>query len=372
LFGLVCSGGGAVGAYQVGVLKYIHEHFSVDGSSPFKTFAGISCGSLNVVFLAMHSLRAQKDILDLEKLWLDFHVPEYHSDISKKAVRSALKHWFTKKIRKQDSFWSVLDPKPLEEILKRGVDREQFAKCVEKGTTLGLAIAATEIVSGTPVWFMEGAAAIEWDRFHSLGIKTSVIDKHVAASCSVPLLLPPVRIGEHYFYDGGINLARPLSAAIAMGADNILCLRTSIPKSNSLPKYRKNFRPGGRSLFKFILNAVLKDTAYTETEQIGVFNRLFDQIKPYLPSETSEAGVNAVFDERFKVSEYNPINVLSLSPSKSSSEIFKDCSSSIKKIDKRSVPEFMFHRDYIRELIALGYEDAKEDRERLEKFFSTK
>ena len=81
MFGLVCSGGGAVGAYQVGALKYIHENFCNSGASPFQVFTGISCGSLNAAFLAAHSLNAEDDIAYLEDLWLRFH-PDMGPDLS--------------------------------------------------------------------------------------------------------------------------------------------------------------------------------------------------------------------------------------------------------------------------------------------------
>ena len=51
-YALVCAGGGAHGAYQVGVLKYIHEHFCRGDASPFRVFSGTSAGSLNTAFFA--------------------------------------------------------------------------------------------------------------------------------------------------------------------------------------------------------------------------------------------------------------------------------------------------------------------------------
>ena len=83
IHGLVCAGGGAHGAYQVGVLKYIHEHFSRENRSPFQVFTGSSCGSLNTSFYAAESFDAYHSRLWLEELWLGFHVPAYHGNVLK-------------------------------------------------------------------------------------------------------------------------------------------------------------------------------------------------------------------------------------------------------------------------------------------------
>ena len=87
IYGLVCAGGGAHGAYQVGVLKYLHEKFCEDQKSPFEIFTGSSCGALNTTFYAAQSFDACSSRLWLEDLWLHFHVPAYHGNILKNAMK---------------------------------------------------------------------------------------------------------------------------------------------------------------------------------------------------------------------------------------------------------------------------------------------
>ena len=81
VYGLVCAGGGAHGAYQVGVLKYLHEHFCNGDASPFQIFCGTSAGSLNTCFVASRSYDARTARLELEELWMGFHVPQYYGNI---------------------------------------------------------------------------------------------------------------------------------------------------------------------------------------------------------------------------------------------------------------------------------------------------
>ncbi len=46
----------------------------------------------------------------------------------------------------------------------------------------------------------------------------------VLASCSVPGILPPYRIGEEHFLDGGVVNSIPVGRAVALGADRIYVL----------------------------------------------------------------------------------------------------------------------------------------------------
>ena len=119
--GIVCTGGGSAGAYQVGVLKYIHERFCENGESPFSVFTGVSCGALNACFLASHSFNAEKDILYLEELWRGFHVPAYHRHLNVSLVHSALRGLRT--FRKSEN-WSILDAGPVWDVVGRGFDRD--------------------------------------------------------------------------------------------------------------------------------------------------------------------------------------------------------------------------------------------------------
>lgn len=48
--------------------------------------------------------------------------------------------------------------------------------------------------------------------------------QHLAATCSVPLCFPPVRIEGRYYVDGGLRGALPLWAAEAMGARRAIAI----------------------------------------------------------------------------------------------------------------------------------------------------
>ena len=48
--------------------------------------------------------------------------------------------------------------------------------------------------------------------------------EHLAATCSIPLAFPPMRIGGHLYVDGGFRAGLPLWAAEELGASSALAL----------------------------------------------------------------------------------------------------------------------------------------------------
>jgi NTE family protein len=48
--------------------------------------------------------------------------------------------------------------------------------------------------------------------------------QHVAASCAIPFVMSPVRIGDHLYCDGGFRNSLPIWAAVELGARRILAL----------------------------------------------------------------------------------------------------------------------------------------------------
>lgn len=60
----------------------------------------------------------------------------------------------------------------------------------------------------------------------------------VLASCAVPGLLPPVRIGDEHFLDGGIVNSIPVSQAIALGARRIYVMHVGrVDRPLSVPRW---------------------------------------------------------------------------------------------------------------------------------------
>lgn len=66
------------------------------------------------------------------------------------------------------------------------------------------------------------AASIERSREH--WFNTGDLIEPVLASCALPGVFPPVRIGDEHFYDGGLVNSVPLNRAVVLGADTVWVL----------------------------------------------------------------------------------------------------------------------------------------------------
>lgn len=364
IFGLVCTGGGAHGAYQVGALKFIHEKFSSGSRSPFQIFTGSSCGSLNTTFFATESSDAVHGCHHLEELWMDFDVPAYYGSVFKNLLKAFYAQWRSRKLHFPRS-WSILDPAPMQKIIEKGFRRDNLDRSIREKTTLGLAIAATELVSGRTCWFQEGATAKVWNLFHSQGIADRLSASHLAASCSVPVFLPPVKIHDHYYLDGSISLSKPLSAAVIMGASRILTIATDKPFPAILPSYLSGFKPRFSSVVNLLLNRLSHDAALDEAVEIESLNQFYHALSRRARHEKDE--MLPLFHAEARPGHYHPIEIFMLIPS-------KRIRASAGMADEnghmgRRRTRFMFHEKFLREMIDLGYEDAKSKCEDLKSFF---
>lgn len=367
IWGLSCAGGGAHGSYQVGVLKYIHEHFSQDGKSPFQIFTGASCGSLNTTFYAAQSYDAHKSRHRLEDLWLNFHVPAYHGNFLKNVLISVFKEW-RRNPEERHAAWALLDPTPMKQVLANGFIRENLQRAIREGTTLGVGIAATEIASGRTCWFQEGPLAKNWNLFHSIGVLDQLTSKHLAASCSVPIFLPPVKLGEHYFLDGSVSLSKPLSTAVSMGATRIMSIATDRPYSTDLPTYKSGYRPQMIKVIGLLLNRLSHDAGADEAYEIEAFNRFYQGLARKHRRVPEDMEPMPLFHEDSKPYHYHETEIFRFVPSKRI-RLSGDLDD-IPTEKHRRRTRFMFHEDFIRELIAMGYEDAKAKHDDLKKFFT--
>jgi len=77
----------------------------------------------------------------------------------------------------------------------------------------------------------------------------------VLASASIPLLFPPVQIGRHLLWDGGLLVNTPLAPVIAMGAEEIVTVLVTEPPDASVRPFVHFGRAVERTVDSFLENA---------------------------------------------------------------------------------------------------------------------
>lgn len=183
----VLGGGGVLGAVEVGMLRALLERDITPD-----LVLGTSVGALNGALVAREP--ALPVIERLTDLWRTANDAgrQVYGDNPIRTVRRAV-----------STGTHLYSAKPLKERL---VD--------ELGDVL---------IEDLPVRFQVCAASIERAAEH--WFTTGPVVDAVVASAAVPGLLPPARVGDEHFLDGGIVNSIPLGRAVALGATRVFVLQ---------------------------------------------------------------------------------------------------------------------------------------------------
>jgi predicted acylesterase/phospholipase RssA len=121
----------------------------------------------------------------------------------------------------------------------------------------------------------------------------------VLASASIPLLFPPVQIGRHLLWDGGLLVNTPLAPVVALGADEIVTVLVTEPPDPIAGPFPNFGRAVERTVDSFLENAYNVDRKLLLER-----NRLAHlQAQPYREVTLYEA-VRPPRDRRFNAGSY--------------------------------------------------------------------
>ena len=250
----VFQGGGALGAYQVGAFRAIHEK----GYKP-NYFAGVSIGAINSAIIAGNPRNKQIEKLMtfwetvIPKLWSDPFIVDEELDFARHihnhlgslhAVMYGLEGFFMPRLFPPNPLshdtpdkLSYYDTSCLRKTLESLID---FDLINDKKVTLCLG--AVNIVSGEMEFFNNHKMILTPD--------------HVMASGALPPGFPAVKIGDDYYWDGGIYANTPLVTVLdALPELDTLCfvvdcfsLKGKLPQTmDELEERQKDIRYASHS-----------------------------------------------------------------------------------------------------------------------------
>jgi NTE family protein len=285
---VVLSGGGANGAYEIGILKALLEgHSPATGGFAIEPeiFSGTSVGSYNAAYLVSRAdSTGVNAVSELEKIW-ETRIAKIPTRASNGAYRlraniteladlnvllteplsvpsnlladgaffmqdwySRMVHFFqskepvSRRVVKLVDFSTLFCVEPLQSLVRETIDLRKLRGNKKRS----LIIAATDWENGQVRLF--GHLAESAARRASEKMKTfNLLDdntghKAILASTAIPGIFPPVEIFNTLFVDGGILMNTPLSPAIYAGAEVVHAIYLN-PNPEEMP-VRENGRTG--------------------------------------------------------------------------------------------------------------------------------
>jgi len=191
----VLSGGGSLGAVQVGMLRALFE----EGIRP-DFLIGTSVGAINAAWVAG---RPDVDgVLDLAGIWLGLRRNDVFPLSPITGARGLLG---------RSNHFIANDN--LRSVLERNIPYRRL-----EDARLPVHVVATELKSGQATILNSGLAV-----------------PALLASCAIPGVFPPVTIRRREYVDGGVANHTPITVAIELGAARIYVLPVGYPWLNREP-----------------------------------------------------------------------------------------------------------------------------------------
>jgi NTE family protein len=366
--GLVLTGGGSRSAYQVGVLLALAELLP-RARNPFQVIVGTSAGAVAASVLAAEAPHWRRAVAGLERVWANFRSAQvFHVD-TLHMLRAGF-HWVLALLSGGlilSPPKSMLDNTPLRELLSAHVDCAGIRRSIARGHLRAFALCSTSYVTGHSVAFYDGVDSItDWARVQRLGRRTELTLDHLMASAAIPLLFPPMRLGDEYFGDGAMRQLNPLSPAIHLGADRLLIVGVRARRAAGVAVDRRQApMPSPGEIFGYMLDTLFTDQIYGDLEQVERINQLV-QAAP-----AAARGLRQV-ETLMLAPSVDPREIAA----RHTNEMPPGLRALLRVIGGRDASGFQlasyltFEAGYTRELIELGYRDAMEARTALLAFMS--
>jgi NTE family protein len=282
---LVLAGGGARGAYELGVLSVLLPVLERRGERP-DIIVGTSVGALNTAFLAATAHKEAAAVVEEgTRIWDEVRYedvlrPIVSAEEVGRAVVSLAELIGVPGVR----LWNLLDPAPLAATLRRLIAFAQIRRNVASGALTAAAVVATATASGRSVVFHEGGGALKTDTVRGIEyVRTAIGVEHVRASAAIPSLFPAVRVekprgARGWYVDGGVRLNTPIKPALLLGAERVIviALNSLAPPAMEPARARPDVYDGVGQF----LQALLVDPVVHDVNTLAMVNEIVDPDRP--------------------------------------------------------------------------------------------
>ncbi len=399
---LVLSGGGARGAYEAGVLRYLREELpGALGAQPrLDILCGTSIGAINACFLASTADDPAGQGAALAAVWRGLKLEEvFHWSALRLASLPVYAWRQLRATRLRNLSWRLSDflyPEALARVVHEQIDWGRLQRNFRDGHLGALTVTATDLGTGRAVVFVQtaGQPLPDWSRDPVVEVRARVIGpEHALASGAIPLLFRPVRIEDSWFTDGSVRQNTPLSPAIRLGADRVLVIGLRrAGRAARAPRLQPEEPPTTAAQLGRLLNALLLDHTDYDLDRLRSLNALITggdrvfgpgfaerlatlsaramgtplrRVRDLVIRPSSDIGTMARQHAERRARRLRPGTLASrfLRRAAADAEAAADGAADLASY-------LLFDGEFAEDLIALGYADARAARDALVDFFS--
>lgn len=225
---LILTGGGARGAFHIGVWKYLQEReWTPD------LICGTSVGAINAA-----AIGAGMSVKHLNQIWTTYNRPMIYRFKLLKFLASAL---LRKPLR------PLSDTGPLREMIAKNLDLSALRQ-----SPIDIIITAVNLLNGRLYLFNQ----------HEINFD------HLMASSAMPIIFPWQYIDGEPYWDGGVMANSPLFTALQKKMDEIIVVLLSPVGHVDLP-FPETLMKGLELVFEHLLSG-----SYQATRPVSNRNRL--------------------------------------------------------------------------------------------------
>src|SRR6267154_530669 len=302
---LVLSGGGARGAYEVGVLRYVLGKLAPrlgEFARP-RIFSGTSVGAINACAVAAHHDVADFAVRQLGERWRELGLTQVFQlgwgDLG------GLFRWLLGSAR-EDGPRSLLDAAPLAELVRTVIPWRSLHQGVADRRVLGVTVSTTDVETGHTVVFIETEEPTE--TLHTSGDRAldwavvRLTAQHALASAAIPIIFPAVRVAGRMYSDGSLRQNTPISPALRLGAGRVLVIGLRSQRAVIAPRSGRQDEDDQRTyssplfLFGKLLDALLLDRVENDLANLRQVNAALNELMRLSPIALGHEPVAAALE----------------------------------------------------------------------------
>lgn len=277
---LVLAGGGARGAYEIGVLGELLPALHARGER-VRIVTGASSGAINAVALAGLAHLPDDELFAVARArWRHAVLPHVLGSVALRQLPRLIARYLGSIAGLPGvRLPALFDPVPLYRHLPRWLDVPRGRRNLEAGMLDHVAVLATHAHTGRPTAFVAGG--------RPLGARTGTVAYHatelrvdaVLASAAIPGLFPPVELtagpAPGWYVDGTTRLRSPLLPALRLGAEKIVVVATDAATEGAVAHAAAGpGRPGLADGLTHVLQGLVVDPLFSDVRRLARLNAL--------------------------------------------------------------------------------------------------